>query len=106
MGCHEEVRRTAFKGKIVHFQKLILHLVEVRTKSLISLLCSLTNHSTPCAVVELKETSASLMGHATESPEEIEVPISTVKFAIGDYFISSLFLSLYESSDVLVTVFS
>ena len=61
MGCHEEVRRTTFEGKIVHFQKLILHLIEVRAKSLISLLCSLTNHSTPCAVVELKETSASLM---------------------------------------------
>ena len=58
-----------------------------------------------CLAVE-GHVTASLMGHATESPEEIEVPISTVKFAIGDYFISSLFLSLYESSDVLVTVFS
>jgi hypothetical protein len=45
------------------------------------------------------------MGHATESPEKVEVPISAVEFAIGDYFISGLFLSLYESSYMPVTIF-
>jgi hypothetical protein len=58
MCCYEEVGRATLKRKVVYFQKLILHLIEVRTESLIALLCSFTNHSTPCAVVKLKETSA------------------------------------------------
>ena len=53
MRSHEQVSRTAFKSEIIDLEQQILYLIEIRTKTRITLCSCLAYYRAPCAVVEL-----------------------------------------------------